>query len=70
MSILRTVVATYTNWRAVNKTADALYRLTPRQLEDIGLTTWEIPVYLEGLRAAKRVVHTTDDVNAYAVSRL
>ncbi len=57
----------YKNWRAIRKTEIALYALSPHQLEDIGLNSWTIPAYIEGMRAEqKRVTFTRDDISAYA----
>lgn len=57
----------YKNWRAIRKTEIALYALSPHQLEDIGLNSWTIPTYIEGMRAEQRKVGVTkNDLQAYA----
>lgn len=61
------LIEDFKNWCAVRKTEKALYALSPHQLEDIGLTSWSIPTYIEGMRAERRrVTFTKDDISAYA----
>jgi uncharacterized protein YjiS (DUF1127 family) len=38
------IIATYRRWRRYRRTYDALVRLRPRELDDLGISATDIPI--------------------------